>query len=637
MGLGLAIGRRRPILVHATLPLLALLSGILAFSPELHLVHIRFPDPSIILWGAETAFTPWAFVRGTLVIAGLFSLVTLIFLLAATPVGWSFERLPPLTAYSADLLGSLLGVIGMTALAAASTSPVAWMLLVVVPLLWIAPGRWALLCALLVLLFAGISIRGALFSPYNRLDLVPVHVGDTGDRGRDWDLSLNRDFSQQIFDLSTEASAGSAFRQPLQAIYELPFRLASPGGRALIVGAGTGNDVAAAFRAGFSQVVAVEIDPRIVQIGRRLHPERPYQDSRTVTVVNDARAYFEQHPNEKFDVVAYGLLDSHSMFSSMSSLRLENYVYTVEGIRAGWSHVKEGGLLSVCFSVGGNHFLADRIFAAMREASGLRPLVFPHGMNFGITFVAGRNLDLRRAPPAVGTVITNAEADPRTRIPTDDWPFLYLRPGATPWTYIAVLGVILAIAWLAVRKVYGRETLSAGRFDLALFFMGAAFLLLETRMITALSLLFGSTWIVNASVFSGILLTAFLANLAARHVPERKLLLSYVPLVAALLVTWAITPGRLNALPLLERGIVGGVLYALPVAFAGLIFSGLLKASPQPASALGSNLLGAVVGGSLEYTSMVIGLRSLTLLALVLYLLSFLFVARSRAAEITSA
>ena len=630
MGLGLAIGRRRPILVRAALPVLAVFSAILAFSAELGLLHMRFPDPAIVFWGGESAVSLWAFVRGVVQIAGLFSLVSLIFLLASCPLGWLFGRLPPLTAYSADLLGSMLGVLAMAALAVASTGPVVWMLLVVCPLLWLAPSRVGVISALLVLVFAAISVRGAIFSPYNRLDLQPHSLGDSGDHGKDWILSTNRDFSQQILDLSPQASKDNPHRQPYQSFYELPFRLGRPGGRALVVGAGTGNDVAAALRVGSAQVVAVEIDPQIAGIGRRLHPERPYEDRRTELVINDARAYFEQHPDERFDVVAYGLLDSHSMFSSMSSLRLDNYVYTVEGIRAGWSHVKDGGILSICFSiVTGNEFIADRMIGIIQEATGVRPVVVTHGMNFGMTFIASRSPDLMNFPPVVGRVVRDAAADPRVRIPSDDWPFLYLRPGATPWTYIAVLGVILLIAWAGIRNVYGLGKAGATSFDPPLFFMGAAFLLLETRMVTALSLLFGSTWVVNASVFSGILLTAFLANLAAMRLPRRTILLSYVLLAASLLLTWAIPPGGLNSLPLLSRGIAGGTLYALPVAFAGVIFSGFLRESTQPAAALGSNLLGAVVGGTIEYTSMAIGLRSLTLLALVFYLISYLFVSRA--------
>src|SRR5262249_48901484 len=143
-----------------------------------------------------------AFFRALLLVIGLFWFVALIFLLAAAPVGWLFDRLPPLTAYSADLLGSLFGVLALTALAALGTSPMAWMALIVLPLLWIAPGRIPLSAGCLVVLFAALSTRGAQFSPYNRLDLSHLSTGDAGDRGRDWILRQNRDFSQEIYDLS---------------------------------------------------------------------------------------------------------------------------------------------------------------------------------------------------------------------------------------------------------------------------------------------------------------------------------------------------------------------------------------------------------------------------------------------------
>jgi spermidine synthase len=43
----------------------------------------------------------------------------------------------------------------------------------------------------------------------------------------------------------------------------------------VIVGTGTGNDVAAALRAGVGEIDAVEIDPAIVSFGREHHPEDP--------------------------------------------------------------------------------------------------------------------------------------------------------------------------------------------------------------------------------------------------------------------------------------------------------------------------------------------------------------------------
>src|SRR5437773_8399861 len=53
MGLGIALGRRRPTLVLGALPALALLAAILTFAEPLHLENVHFPDPSIFLWGAD--------------------------------------------------------------------------------------------------------------------------------------------------------------------------------------------------------------------------------------------------------------------------------------------------------------------------------------------------------------------------------------------------------------------------------------------------------------------------------------------------------------------------------------------------------------------------------------------------------
>ena len=44
-----------------------------------------------------------------------------------------------------------------------------------------------------------------------------------------------------------------------------------------------------------------------------------------------------------------------------------------------------------------------------------------------------------------------------------------------------------------------------------LFFMGAAFLLLETKNIATFALLFGTTWLVNALVFAGVLVIVLAA------------------------------------------------------------------------------------------------------------------------------
>ncbi len=640
MGLGVALGRKHPALFKWTFPTLFALAALLAFSDRIGLMNLGFPDPSISLWGGDVSNQGiLQFLLAVGIVLGLFWLIAAVFLFAAIPVGWWFEMLPPLRAYAVDLLGSLLGVLAMTAIAALYLPPLAWLAAGVIPLMLINRGWWAGFGAAAIAL-AGWSQQGALFSPYNRIDIADVGQPELPPQvglPPEYRLSVNRDFHQYLLNLSDRAVAEAtdeSARPLAQAAYNLPFQVAAKSAGALVLGAGTGNDVAAALRLGFNHVTCVEIDPVILRLGRDLHPEQPYADPRTRLINNDARAYFEQNTADQYDVVCYGLVDSHAMFSAMSTLRLDNYLYTVEGIRSGWRHVAPGGLLSVSFSVAAGAWMVERLNNVITEATGRAPVIVGHSYNHGVTFLVGENLTLetvksRMAFP-VAVPIGMLDPKPAVRTPTDDWPFLYLRPGVIPYAYLVVIGLLLITAAYGVQRVFGKDLLTARRFDLPLFLMGAAFLLLETRMVTELSLLFGSTWVVNASVFTGVLAMALSANAFVMMRPSADLRPWFAPLALSLLAIWWLGAGALNQLPLLARGILGGTLFALPVFFAGVILSNLLRRASHVSSALGSNILGSVVGGCLEYLSMHAGLRKMTLLALALYLAAYLVIARRK-------
>jgi len=631
MGLGVAIGRRRPRLIDFALPSLGVLAAILTFSAQLHLLRIAFPDPTLSIWGAEVLRGNETFLLNLVKIVALFALVVWIFICAGSIVGPLFSSLRPLRAYTADLAGSLLGVIAMTIAAALGTTPPIWLALAVIPLVILSPRILSIVCAIAVVVLAQFSVQHALFSPYNRLDIGYSTVIP----GKPLALAANRDAHQLLLDLTIPNITNPQYTEQQQRfllkyryMYDLPFRVPVGKRSALVVGAGTGNDVAAALRNGFGKVVSVDIDPTIINIGKRFHPEHPYSDPRAVPVVNDARAYLEQHPDERFDVVCFGLLDSHAMFSSMASLRLDNYVYTVESMRSAWRHVAPGGALSVSFSVYAGNWIADRIFAVMTEATGQKPRVFAFPATTAKTFIVTKGETRLPPPPVVFEVPMSTDLD-ATRVTTDDWPFLYLRPDTFPTGYVTMLICILVIAAAGARIAFGKRLYGSG-FDPVLFLMGAAFLLIETRGVTDLSLLFGSTWIVNSSVFAGVLVMALAANLAVQRFQPRDLTQYFIALFAALLLSYLVRPSNLLTLPLLGRGVVGGLLNALPIGFAGVIFSTLLSRSEDATSSLGSNLVGAMAGGCLEYASIVTGLRFLTAIAIALYGAAFVLVARKR-------
>jgi hypothetical protein len=316
----------------------------------------------------------------------------------------------------------------------------------------------------------------------------------------------------------------------------------------------------------------------------------------------------------------------------MSTLRLDNYVYTEEGIRAAWRKVAPGGHLSLAISCLAGRWFFERVYWTVAKATGREPIAI-HSPLYGetTTFIV----------PATGAMLDAAQLARHTRVqpfktaaqtltPSDDWPFLYIRPGVIPWGYFAVLGFLLVLALATVPRVYGMG--GGVAFDWPLFLMGAAFLLIETRGVTSLSLLAGSTWIVNSAVFGGILTMALLANLAVQRRAFANPLPWFWLLFGAVLLLWWLPVERLGLMPLAARITAGGLLTGLPVGLAGMIVPMLLARSAQPVAALGANLLGAVLGGCLEYFSMAGGLKSVALMALVLYLMAFLLVRRRMAA-----
>jgi Spermine/spermidine synthase domain len=630
MGLGVALSRRRPGLARATPFAFLGLLGLVTLGTKFGLSDLTFPDPSVHLWGAERGVELGVFLGSLAVMLLLVSLVVVAFLCAGAVVGNYFRQLKALEAYSWDLVGSLLGVVAMAIATAYYASPPVWFALGAIPFLVLSPGILPALAVAGTVAVAWVSTGDALHSAYNRIVL-------TRPAGGDIVVSVNRDFHQYLHDLSDERLAtepDSTLRLTLEGIrtvYDLPYGTSPSKARALVVGAGTGNDARAALRNGFEEVWAVDIDARIIEIGRQLHPEEPYADPRVHIVVNDARAFFEQYDGAPFDVVSFGFLDSHSMFSAMSSLRLENYVYTTEGLASAWKLVAQGGVMSLTFSVGAGEWISGRLAATLLRATGVTPQVVRHNLYGGTTFLLTKGVENTRAAGMEGVFPTGPPTESElAEAPTsDDWPFLYVRPGAMPWGYIVLLSFFLLGAFGAVRATFGRDVLGGG-FDPPLFFLGAGFLLLETRGITQLSLLFGSTWVVNTAVFGGILIVALAANHFVARGKAKEGLFWFVPLFLALGLLWILPVARLNALPMLARGLLGGVAVVLPVGFAGIIVSQRLAKSENPTASLGSNLIGAVLGGCLEYFSMVFGLRALILFAAFFYLAAMIATVRSR-------
>jgi hypothetical protein len=204
---------------------------------------------------------------------------------------------------------------------------------------------------------------------------------------------------------------------------------------------------------------------------------------------------------------------------------------------------------------------------------------------------------------------------------TDDYPFLYLRDRTIPGFYLLTLALILLAALLFVRLTAGK--LQPMNRYLDLFFMGAAFLLLETKNVVQFALLFGTTWFVNSLVFLGILIAVYLAIETARRFELGPSWRLYGALILGLAVAWVVQPDLLLRLSVVPRFVVAVVVAFVPIFLANLIFAKRFRDIAASNLAFGANLLGAMVGGILEYISLITGYRLLLIVVGLLYAAAF--------------
>jgi hypothetical protein len=576
----------------------------------------------------------------------------------------------PLAAYSLEVAGSLLGIVLFGAASFFHVPAQVWFGAVLVGWLLLLPARRVILftCALAGLLTLGIvewTDWGSLWSPYQRVGIeargpaVARAPGDPAAGTPGYRLSVNNIVHQFVSDVRQ--------REPF---YEFPYRAAgatlpggpamyltaepphadwssdpfapranSWGGRVAIIGAGNGTDVASALAYGAGHIDAVELDPTLAEIGARLQPNRPFADARVQLHVMDGRTFLERkHP--RYDVIVFGLPDSLTLASPYASLRLESFLFTEESFASALRNLDPQHGLLVVYNYYRKPWLVDRIAGTLARAAGYAPLVMlGHDRMLSAVFMAGPGLSRvdRNLGQPWGYRVQHASRDVGTA--SDDWPFLYLRDRAIPTQIQFALALLLALALVALAGVR-RFTLRAERAHGArtptlaelspFFFMGVAFLLLETSGLVRMALLFGSTWFVNALVFASVLVMVLIANAIANRFALRYGGALFVLLLASLALAFAVRPAALVSLDALPKYLVATCVLFVPILLANLAFSRAFRDCAWPASAFGANLLGAVVGGALENIALLTGYRALLLIAAALYTAAWLATASTR-------
>ena len=574
---------------------LAVLVGFVRLFP----VEIDRSGTELIFFGAlgtRTGLPP--FVTLPLLFLG----VAGVMMLVGEGVARTFRQFPPLEAYRLDILGSLAGIVAFSLLGFLEAPPVVWGAVVAVGLFMLIDRRSALwqvpaLAIMLTVLGLESVVATDSWSPYYKIRLIPQPSGAIT-------LLVNGIPHQTIEAASRKLDVVS--------IYGIPYtRMRATPNDVLIVGAGTGDDVAIALRLGARHVDAVEIDPRIHAIGVQLNPDRAFQDPRVTSFVNDGRAFLEQ-TTRRYDLILFALPDSLTLVAGQSSLRLESYLFTAEAMQAARRHLTPEGAFGE-YNYYREQWLIDRLAGTLQQVYGRAPCVDSVG-EFGRLAV----LMASSSATALQCPTTWQPASPTTPPPaTDDYPFLYLQARTIPDFYLLTLALILGSALLLVRLSAGTLR-PVGRY-LDLFCMGAAFLLLETKNVVQFALLFGTTWFVNSLVFVGILLAVYLAIEVARRVDLGPSWRLYLALLVALAVAWLVQPELLLTLAVVPRFVAAIVIAFAPVFLANLVFARRFRDVSASNLAFAANLLGAMVGGVLEYASLLTGYRALLILIALLY------------------
>ena len=530
-------------------------------------------------------------------------------------VAQCFFELPRLDAYRYDLIGSLGGTVLFAVMSFLSAPPLVWSIFIAAATLALVPKPRIVVVGALAVFMVVMSLgtfSGDIWSPYYKIQTIAQRGTDSSGNPYDATVVLANGVPHQAI-LSLDV------RLQQEPFYAVPYeRIPANGvGDVLVVGAGNGSDVALALREGATSVDAVEIDPRIRDLGVALHPQKPYDDPRVTQHITDGRAFLRQS-DRQYDLIIFALPDSLTLVAGSNQLRLESYLFTQEAMEAVRDKLKPGGAFAM-YNYYREDWLIGRLAGTAEAAFGHKPCVDTYAARSAVIVIGLTEADQVCGSPSNGTSVASVSGPPPVH---DDRPFLYLKEPGIPATFLVTIALVLGLSLIAVRVVGGPFRRMAPYADLA--FLGAAFLLLETRAVTWSALLFGTTWIVNAIVFAGVLIVVLAAVEVTRRMkrrPSRPVAFGFLALT--LLVAWLVPTSWLLSMPIGLRVIAAVVIAFGPVFASNIVFATRFDSTADPTSAFAANLLGAMVGGCLEYLALIVGYPALLLLAGLLYIGAF--------------
>jgi spermidine synthase len=119
------------------------------------------------------------------------------------------------------------------------------------------------------------------------------------------------------------------------------------GGTAAIIGVGGGRDVMTAAVNGFHRIVGIEVNSAIVDLtSNRLESFSGFSKIPGFELHNDEGRSYLTRSGERFDLIQASLVDTWAATSAGAMTLSENALYTVDGWKVFYEHLKPGGIIT---------------------------------------------------------------------------------------------------------------------------------------------------------------------------------------------------------------------------------------------------------------------------------------------------
>jgi len=177
------------------------------------------------------------------------------------------------------------------------------------------------------------------------------------------------------------------------------------GGSAAIIGGGSGRDVLNCATHGFRHIVGIEVNSTIAKLAsQRFRSFSGFDKIPNFELHNDEGRSYLTRSHEKFDLIQASLVDTRAASAAGAMTLVENSLYTVDGWRVFYEHLRPGGIITFSrWDFGDQGAQTHRLFA----------VAWAMLLTEGITDPASHMILVSTKPNRVATLLTSNQPFPR--------------------------------------------------------------------------------------------------------------------------------------------------------------------------------------------------------------------------------